>query len=288
MSTILITGVTGNIGRAVVAHLCPMDRQLQVIAATRSPEKAKKHLPSFPNLHYRYFDFTEPDSFTGALAGIETLFLLRPPNLSEVDRYFTPLLKAAKAHGVEQVVFLSVQGAEKYKVIPHNKIERIVLDLGFRHIFVRPSYFMQNLTTALLEEVRLQKITLPAGSAKFNWVDADNVGEAVAVLLRDFKVHQGCAYEITGMENKSFAEVADQMSKVLNRKIEFVSVNPIYYFFKKIAAGTSSGLALVMTMLHFLPRLQKPPEISENFKMLTGKTPTSLKDFFEREKSGFF
>lgn len=40
-----------------------------------------------------------------------------------------------------------------------------------------------------------------------------------------------------------------------------------------------------MTILHFLPRLQAEPKISDNYHKLTGKAPTTLQEFIEREKS---
>jgi hypothetical protein len=42
-----------------------------------------------------------------------------------------------------------------------------------------------------------------------------------------------------------------------------------------------------MTILHFLPRLQSEPEITSNIKKITGKEPTKLKEFIEREKAQF-
>ncbi|MEZ5024288.1 MAG: hypothetical protein R2728_13685 [Chitinophagales bacterium] len=49
---------------------------------------------------------------------IDLLFLLRPPHISKVDEYFQPLFRSAKNNGIDKVVFLSVQGAEKSKMIP--------------------------------------------------------------------------------------------------------------------------------------------------------------------------
>jgi len=61
-------------------------------------------------------------------------------------------------------------------------------------------------------------------------------------------------------------------------------MNPIRFYFKKKNDGLESGFAIVMTLLHFLPRLQKEPEISDNFKSLTGNKSTTLKEFIHREK----
>ena len=104
-------------------------------------------------------------------------------------------------------------------------------------------------------------------------------------MILSFEKYQNKAYEITGRENKSFPEVTEMMSEITGRKFSFKSINPISFYFKKRREGVDSGFAVVMTVLHFLPRFQKEPEISENFKMLTGKEATTLKDFIDREKA---
>ncbi|KAA3642599.1 MAG: NmrA-like family protein [Bacteroidetes bacterium] len=186
---------------------------------------------------------------------------------------------------MNKVVFLSVQGAEKSKVIPHNKIERLIQEFQFNSIFVRPSYFMQNLTSTLLPElINKRSITLPSGSAKFNWIDVKNISEVTANLILKFDNYRDQSYEVTGRENKNFGEVARIISSVLGEKIRFFSINPISFYFRKRREGVQNAFAMVITILHFLPRLQAEPKISDNYQKLTGKVPTTLQEFIEREK----
>lgn len=288
MKKILITGATGNIGTEVIRNLLDLKTGYDVVAAVRNPESAENIFKDYPDLDFRQFDFEDKETFRPAFKDINILFLLRPPYISKVQEYFQPLLKAAKKNGIGNIVFLSVQGAEKSEVIPHNKIESLIRSIGFNYIFVRPSYYMQNLTTSLLPEIQENGIiTLPAGQAKFNWIDARNIGEAVAVLIQSFDRFRYKAYEITGTENRNFEEVAALMSKVTGIKIGYRSLNPVSFYFKKRKGGVQSDFALVMTLLHFLPRLQKEPKISNSFKLLTGKEPTTLIEFLEREKEKF-
>lgn len=199
MSKILITGATGNIGTEVVEFLSALEKKQQIILAVRNIESTKTRHSNLAKFNFRQFDFENEASFTEAFEGIQTLFLLRPPHISDIEKYFLPLLTAAESSGIKNIVFLSVQGAEKSKVIPHNKIERLIEKMDFNYIFVRPSYFMQNLTTALLPEIQMNKsITLPSGKAKFNWIDTKNIGEAIAVLITSFDKYKNQAYEITG------------------------------------------------------------------------------------------
>ena len=128
------------------------------------------------------FDFEQPDTFDNALKAIDTIFLLRPPHIDDIEKYFRPLIQKIKEHNVKELVFLSVQGAEKSKVIPHNKIERLIQEYKLDYVFLRPSYFMQNLTTTLLDDIKTKRqVILPSGKAKFNWIDIENIAETSAV-----------------------------------------------------------------------------------------------------------
>jgi len=285
MKRILVTGATGNIGSEVIHYLSELSSELEIIAGVRSIDKAEHRLSGYPNLSFIQFDFESADTFGSAFGGIDILFLLRPPQISKVEEFFRPLLESAKENGIRNVVFLSVQGAEKSKVIPHNKIERLIQELGFNYIFVRPGYFMQNLTTMLLPEIfESRTITLPSGKAKFNWIDVKNIGEASARLILSFGKYKNKEYEITGKQNRNFSEVTELMAYLTGIEFKYKSINPISFYFKKRKEGIESSFALVITILHFLPRFQKEPEISDNFKKLTGKEPTTLAEFIEREK----
>lgn len=288
MKRILITGATGTIGMEVVHHLFKLDNNAEIIAAVRNLDNAKQQFYNLSGLNYRVFDFQDQDTFNSAFVGIAILFLLRPPQISKVDTYFRPLLESAKNNGIDKVVFLSVQGADKSKVIPHNQIERLIQSMGFSYIFARPSYFMQNLTTSLLPELQNNRsITLPSGTAKFNWIDVKNIGEVLALFLTSFENYQNEVYDITGTENKNFQEVIEILSKATGLKFTYISTNPLSFYLLKRKNGLQSGFALVMTILHFLPRFEKEPKISDSFNKLTGKKPTLLSEFINRERDTF-
>jgi uncharacterized protein YbjT (DUF2867 family) len=288
MKRILITGATGNVGFEVVRCLNKMDCDNKVVAGVRNITGAQKTFVDCPNLEYVHFDFDDPATFEGALSGIDSVFLLRPPHISDVDSCFKPFVMAMKKKMVNEVVFLSVQGAEKSKVIPHNKIERLIKESGIKYVFLRPSYFMQNLTTTLIGDiVKHRSIVLPSGRAKFNWIDILNIGEVAAIVLNKFEDHKNQTYEITGLENESFDKVTSLINSVIKNPISYKSVNPLQFYSIKRKEGMVQGMIFVMLLLHFLPRFQKEPEISFVYEQLTGKQPTDLRAFIEREKEKF-
>jgi len=81
------------------------------------------------------FDFTNSATFNNAFQNIDILFLLRPPQISDVNKYFVPLIKAAKQSSIKHIVFLSVKGVEKSKIIPRHKIEKLIIESKIPYTF---------------------------------------------------------------------------------------------------------------------------------------------------------
>lgn len=276
---ILLTGASGNVGSATHRWLKKISPSPSIYLASRHPKSENDVL----------FDFLNASTYAKAFTGIDLLFLLRPPQISDVNKYFAPLLQTAKEKGIQKIVFLSVQGVEKSSIIPHHKIEKLIVEGGFHYVFLRPGYFMQNLTTTLLSEIKAkQTISLPAGKAVFNWIDVENIGEFAAHMILHFDLHKNRAYEITGKENLSFFEVAEKMRNILDEDIRYRPMNLLSFFFLKKKQGVATPFILVMIMLHFLPRFQSAPPISNWYMQITGKEPTPIKAFLRREKETFY
>lgn len=255
---ILITGATGNIGAEIIESLFSVNTGDEIIAGVRNIEKSKKMLAGFKTLSYRTFDFEAATTFEAALEKIDVLFLLRPPVIADVKKYFFPLFDAMQRKQVNKIVFLSVQGAGEQKYIPHYKIEQAISDYQFDYVFLRPGYFMQNLTTTLLKEIKeQQKIVVPSGKLKFNWVDVKDVGRVGATIINRFEKHKNRAYDITGSDFENFGYVADLLTEILGFSIKYESPDIFSFFMQKRKTGTKPMMILVMLLLHYLPRFGK-------------------------------
>lgn len=283
---LLITGATGLVGSATVRHLIQLKHEHNVILAVRSPERA---LEQFNNqVEYRLFDFESPEMSPTVFEDIDVLFLLRPPHLADVTTYFDPLLDRAKQSGIRFVVFLSVQGVEKSSIIPHHKIEKCIRKMGFQFVFIRPSYFMQNLTTTLFAELEeAGTISVPSGKAVFNWIDVEDIAAVIARVLIDVKEHCNSAITCTGFENLGFEKVVSILNQVAGTQFRYRPVNPIQFYFLKLRSGMSHSRIVVMLMLHWLPRFRKAPKIHPDVQQVLNRDPTSLLTFIEREKEHF-
>jgi uncharacterized protein YbjT (DUF2867 family) len=285
MKNVLITGATGNIGLELIHALGQKNSSAHITAGVRDINRAKDKIHTKHNIDFVHFDFMDPKTFPKALKDIDLVFLLRPPHISDVKKFFKPLITEIKEAGINQIIFLSVQGAEKSSIIPHNKIEQLIKEHSIDHIFLRPSYFMQNLTTTLLHDIKTQKaIILPSGKAKFNWIDISNIAEIAAIMVDDFDKYRNRSIELTGNQNLNFYEIVSQINKILDLSLIYRSVNPFTFYKIKRQNNTEKGLIIVMLMLHFLPKFQKPPQITLNYEMISGKSPTDIESFIRREK----
>lgn len=284
MTKVLITGATGNVGLEVIKSLQEINHHLDVYAGVRDLETDIIKLSNY-NIKCSKFDFTDISTYNSALEGCDILFLLRPPQISDVEKYFRPIVESCITNNVKHIVFLSVQGVEKSKIIPHHKIEKIIVDSKINCTFLRPAYFMQNFTTTLRNDVvNNKRIYLPAGKAKFTLIDVRDVGTVAAQVLTNINEHLNKSYELTCSEKLTFKEMAMRLSSALGVEIHFKSPSLLAFFLTKRREKVPAMFILVMIMLHYLPRFQKEPETSDCIEKITNKKPITFDQFIGDNK----
>src|SRR5580693_5707291 len=133
---ILVLGATGQVGKGVI-HQLMANRSLEVIAAARSPEKAKAL-----GVPVVYLDLDKPESIAPALKGIDRAFLATGYTI-DMMRQSKDFLNIAKRAGVKHIVHLGACGDNDTRVAHygwHQFIERYVEWCGFSFTHLRPKY----------------------------------------------------------------------------------------------------------------------------------------------------
>jgi len=277
---LLITGATGNVGFETIRALNTAG--VMPLAAVRDPQKAQSKLEGKALL--TRFDFTDPDTYTGALTGIKQMLLVRPPEIAQVDKYFRPLLEEARAAGVKQVVFLSLLGAESNTVVPHHKIEKVLLELGMGYVFLRASFFMQNLSTTHLEDIRdRDDVFVPAGNGKTSFIDARDIGAVASLSL--LERHQNLAYDLTGDEALTYDAAARMLSEELGRPIRYSHPNILKFALEERARGVSWPFIGVMVGIYSVAALGRAGRVTPTTRKLLGRPATTLEQFVHDYKA---
>ena len=274
---VLITGATGNVGFALLKKLND-EENINIYAAGRSIEKMKKQIDN-NSINYVKHDFKDESTYESALANIDTVFLMRPPAISKVKKYIRPFLVKIKEQKINQVVFLSLQGAEKNIIVPHHRVEKYIKNLNIPYTFLRPSFFMQNLSTTHQKEIKENKeIFIPAGKGKTNFIDIRDIAAAARkVILEDDHINK--AYELTGPENLDYYEIAEMMSAVLNQKIEYKDPSIFKFFKHKRQEGYSIIHTIVMIGLYSASKYGSVAKKTDDFKQLVRRKAITFKEF---------
>lgn len=282
---ILITGATGNMGQETIKELMKKNNnKLEIVAAVRNIGKAKKELSHFEGIKFRKFDFMDEESMKYSLEEIDQVLLVRPPAISQVEKYILPFIKMIKQSSVEQVVFLSLQGVEKNPIVPHHKIEKYIKAEKIPYTFLRPSFFMQNLsTTHRLEIKKNNEIYIPAGNGRTNFIDVRDIGEVAALVLTE-SGHLNKGYELTGQRGYSYEEIANILSVILKRRITYKNPSILKFFLRKRKEGMATAKIIVMIGLYTVSKLGKANHKTDTLKRLLRREPRDFRTFAQDYK----
>ncbi|SHJ27063.1 Uncharacterized conserved protein YbjT, contains NAD(P)-binding and DUF2867 domains [Geosporobacter subterraneus DSM 17957] len=273
---VLVTGASGNVGSYVVKEL--LNQGEKVVAAGTNIEKLKKLFGE--QVDAVTFDFTDKTTYNEALKGVDRVFLMRPPHLGKPEDLY-PFIDLMKAYNIRLVSFLSLMGVENNTIPPHYKIEKYIEKTGLPYAHIRPGFFMQNISGIHSVEIREKnEIFVPAGNSKTSFIDAADIGLAVATLLHDPEKYINTAHTITGAEALDYYEVAEILSKVTKRKITYKKPGYLKYRSYYIKnRGLEKEYVNVTVALYFMTRMGTAKKVTNTLFELTGRKPKTFENF---------
>ncbi len=274
---LLITGATGNVGAEVVKLLIKNGQPVRA-AGTNVAAIAKQFGAA---VEATVLDFGKPATFAPAFAGVERVFLMRLPAISNVKQTLIPAIDAAQRAGVQQIVFLSLIGADQNRFVPHHQVEQHLLTAGLAYTFLRAGFFMQNLNTTHRREIQEeQAIWVPAGRGKTSFIDVRDIA-AVAALALTENDHTNQAYALTGSEALDYEAVATLFSAVLGRPITYRNPSLRQFIWRQHRRGVPLALNAVMAGIYTTVRLGWAGRISADTGNLLGRAPITLRQYIE-------
>lgn len=280
---ILVTGALGNIGRQVVAQLVGAGRAVRAVDLDPAAVRA-----AFGDeVEAIRFDFTDPSTWVNAFSGVDVMFLMRPPALSNIRRDMVPALEAARGAGLRHVVVLSLQGAEHNRFVPHAAMEDWARGSGVDWTFVRPSFFMENLSGTHVSDIRdRDEIFVPAGTGATSFVAASDVAAVAAVALREPSAHAGRAWTPTGPEALTYAQVADILTEVLGRPITYAKPGALRFVAHALRTlKLPPPMVLVTTAIYTIARSGRAAGLTADVATVTGRPPTALRAWAEQHRA---
>ncbi|WP_243061906.1 NAD(P)H-binding protein [Humibacter sp. RRB41] len=214
MTTIAITGVTGQVGSALADQLAADGHTILGLARSATSTTAQgRYLP-------RAVDLDDAAAFSSAVVGADALFLLATGEHPE------QVVSAAASAGVRHIVLLSSQGAgtrpDAYRGA--SAFESAVRASGLSFTILRPSGFASN-SFGWAQPIRDGgTVFAPFGDTALPVIDPRDIAAVAAAVLSSPDAHVGAVYELTGPEAVTPRQQTDAIAAAIGRPLDFVEL----------------------------------------------------------------
>ncbi|WP_353648735.1 NAD(P)H-binding protein [Nakamurella sp. A5-74] len=277
---VLVCGATGTVGRPLLEHLVVAGHHVR--AAVRDPETAA--LPAA--VEVVRLDFTDPATVGPAVAGVDRVFLMRPPAISDVATAMAPLITAAANQQVRRIVVLSVMGVNP--ALPHWRMEQLVKASGVPMTALRPAYFAQNFLTAFGQDISLRsELPLASGSGRVSFIDTRDIAAVAATVLSDLDGHGTDPLTLTGPQALTFTDAAGLFSRELRRPVRYLQQGLWQRRRQLRERGMDPAYVRVQLIIDITTRLGLVGKITQDIPRILGRPATTLQQFIHDHRDAW-
>ncbi|PKF54838.1 NAD(P)-dependent oxidoreductase [Alteromonadales bacterium alter-6D02] len=287
--TILIIGAAGNNGVATIEALTNKQNTNSTIrAAVRSVEKANQLKQKFPSIETVLIDLDKPDTLTEAYSGVTKVFMI-PGNIEDREGHAKNAIDAAvKANTVKQFLFYSVFGAEYESILFSRQFragEKYLEQSGLNYTHLRTIFFQENFF-GWADGIKQGGLYFGVRDGRFAPLNVADIGEMAANILTT-SGHDNKAYNITGPELLSGADMAKVFTNVTGKEVAYVSPTTEQTLDSLLSTGWAEWQAQGMLELFEVFATDQAAIISPDGEKLLGRPLTTLQEFVTNNKAAF-
>ncbi len=273
--SLVITGASGQLGRRVAELV--VEQTSDVILVTRTPETL-----SGLGGDVRRADFDDPASLDAAFAGGSRLLLVSLPTIgARVPQHIAAIGAAVRA-GVGAIAYTSIvnPGPENPSAVAaeHLQTEEAMRASGVAWTFLRNSIYADLQPRGAAAALATGQLVTNAGDGRTAYVTREDCARvAAAVLLGDG--HDGQAYDVTGPEALSAADLAALYSEFGGKPVEVVQVDDATYAAGLVEhAGMPAAMAEIYATFGAATRSGALSARTDVVERLTGRVPGTVRE----------
>ena len=235
---IAITGASGHYGTLATDKLIALGHARDLLLISRSPTKLAARERA--GCSVRYGDFDKPESLKAAVQGADKLLLISGTRVGARVKQHQAAIDAAVAAGLKHIVYTSFVNVEPSNpaivTVDHRETEQLIRGSGLSWTFLRDAHYADAMILNAGPGFIASGVWLTStkgGREAMVWRE-DCVNCAVAVLTTPG--HENQAYQITGPNRESFAEVAAMMAEISGHPLRLVETddNGMYAHFDQL------------------------------------------------------
>ncbi len=285
-TSILVTGATGNFGKATIDFLLKKGIEAKNISALVRDEVKASDLAE-KGIQIEVGDYDNYESLVAAFQGVEKLVLVSGTDLANRSAQQLNVVKAAKEAGVKHIVYTSFERKNETETSPiaflaqsHIDTDNAIKASGLTYTILRNNLYLEVLPMFLGDKVLESGVFFPAGEGQAAYVSRNDLAEATATILTT-DGHENQEYATSNIENYSMNDIAVTLSTITNKEVAYLNPNVEDYQ----AALTNAGVPAeyIGMFVGFAEAIKQGEFQSENsdLEKLLSRKPSTLTDFLK-------
>ncbi|RWB22659.1 MAG: SDR family oxidoreductase [Mesorhizobium sp.] len=290
--TLLVTGASGHLGRAVVNHLLNAQKvaPASIIATTRNPENLAD-LAAL-GITVRPADFDNQASLEKAFKGADRVLIISTGELDlKSDRRLKQhqaAVAAAKAACVSHLLYTSMPNPEPVSPVlfagDHYGTEQAIKASGIPHTIFRNGWYQENLFMSLPHAISSGKWYTAAADGRIAHGARDDMAAAIAASLASGST-ESQTYTLTGPQAYTTDEIAALVTEVTGKPLEVIQLPDEALTEGVKAAGLPEDFARIIVSFDANTRSGRIGMVTDAVETLSGRKPRTLKQFLEANKA---
>jgi NAD(P)H dehydrogenase (quinone) len=243
MTTIAVTGATGQLGRLALSALKARAAGATIIALARDPAKAADL-----GVPVRLADYTRPDTLASALEGVDVLVLISSSDFNDRAGQHRNAITAAKAAGVARIVYTSILKGDASPMIlaeDHIATEAALKASGISYTLLRNGWYTENYTGALGAALEHGAIIGSAAEGRIASAARADFAEAIAATAIGTG-HENATYELAGDTAYTLAELAAEVARQSGKPVAFANLPEADYAKALAGFGLPEAFAAIL------------------------------------------
>jgi NAD(P)H dehydrogenase (quinone) len=223
-SKVLVTGATGDTGRATVDELLARGHQVRALAHSEDERSKRLQERGVEVVCGDLLDFAQVKS---ALSGVQRAYFVYPirPGILQATAYFAQAAREARVDGIVNMSQKSArEDAKSHAATDHWLAERVFDWSGLTVAHIRPTYFAEWLLY-VAPMIKAGLLHVPFGTGKHAPIAAEDQGRVIAGILEDPAKHKNKTYPLFGPVEYTYRETAQVLGRVLGKDIQYKQVS---------------------------------------------------------------
>ena len=279
---IIVTGASGQLGRAIVQKLALRVPASQVGVSVRDPAKAGD-LAAL-GVRVRRGDFSDPASLSDTFEGAsQVLIVSSNASASGGDplAQHRAAIEAARAAGAKRIVYTSHMAASHSSLFPpmldHAATEEMLDQSGLAWTSLRNGFYASSGLMFMGDALKTGILEVPA-DGKVSWTAHADLAEAAAILLADEGRYEGPTPALTGAQVLDLADLAAAVSELQAQPVHRQIVPDENFQAKMAARGMPGRFVDIMLGFYRASRQGEFAAVDPTLARLLGRSPISMRD----------